>query len=260
MRLPIFQIDAFASEVFAGNPAAVVPLDSPLPDAILQKIANENNLSETAFIVKNGDHYDICWFTPQAEIELCGHATLAAAFVVFKYLEKSAHNVLFRSRCAGDLAVAREGDYYILDFPSRPPRMITKPPGLARALPVEPVEVLENRKLVAVFDDPELVRMMRPDFAAVASLGFDGLVITAPGRDCDFVSRYFAPHLGIPEDPVTGSAHCLLTPWWAARLNKKRLLARQISARGGELRCELAGDRVKLAGRGVLYLEGFIYI
>lgn len=260
MKLPIYQIDAFASRVFAGNPAAVVPLDAWLPDEILQKIAAENNLSETAFFVKNGDVYDICWFTPKSEIELCGHATVASGFVISNYIEKGASRARFRSRNAGDLAVDREDELYILDFPSRPPRAVARPDALTQALGRAPIATFENHKLLAVFEDVNIVKSLKPDFSKIAELDFDGVIVTAAASDCDFVSRYFAPHLGINEDPVTGSAHCLLTPFWANRLNKKVLNARQVSARGGELRCELAGDRVKIAGRAALYLEGVIYI
>ncbi|MFN0207673.1 MAG: PhzF family phenazine biosynthesis protein [Planctomycetota bacterium] len=260
MKLPIYQIDAFASRVFGGNPAAVVPLDTWLPDETLQSIAAENNLSETAFFVKKGDAYEICWFTPKSEIELCGHATLASGFVIFNYLEKGAATVRFRSRSAGDLSVSRDGEFYILNFPSRPPREIASPEGLARALDCAPIATLENHKLLAVLENAETVRTVKINFDEIKKLKFDGLVITAPGRDCDFVSRYFAPHLGIDEDPVTGSSHCILTPYWANRLGKKIMNAKQVSARGGELRCELAGDRVKIAGRAALYLEGAIYI
>jgi len=260
MKLPIYQIDAFASRVFGGNPAAVVPLDAWLPDETLQSNAAENNLSETAFFVKKGGVYEICWFTPESEIELCGHATLASGFVIFNYLERGATAARFQSRNAGELAVSREGDLYILDFPSRPPREITVPKGLSRALDCAPIATLENHKLLAVFENASDVRNAKINFDEIKKLKFDGLIITAPGDDCDFVSRYFAPHLGIDEDPVTGSSHCILTPYWAGRLGKNVMNARQVSARGGELRCELAGARVKLAGRAALYLEGFIYI
>ncbi|MBI3817954.1 MAG: PhzF family phenazine biosynthesis protein [Planctomycetes bacterium] len=260
MQVPIYQIDAFAGAVFGGNPAAVCPLDSWLPDGVLQSIAGENNLSETAFFIKSGNDYEIRWFTPASEIELCGHATIASGFVIFKFIEPAATRVKFKTRKAGDLAVARDGEWYILDFPSRPPRPARSPEGLAEALGRPPISVWEYKKLLAVFEDASIVESMRPDFNKIAGLEFDGVIVTAPGRDCDFVSRYFAPHLGINEDPATGSSHCLLTPFWADKLGKNALRARQVSRRGGELRCELSADRVKIAGRAAMYLEGFISI
>jgi PhzF family phenazine biosynthesis protein len=259
-RLPIYQVDAFASRVFAGNPAAVVPLSGWLDDATLQGIAAENNLSETAFLVGGKGDYEIRWFTPQVEVDLCGHATLASGWVVLERLERGRAAVRFRTREAGDLRVERDGELLSLELPSRPPRRVEPPPGLAEALGAEPRETWAAKKLMAVFDDPEVVRGLRPDLVYVARLERDGLVVTAPGRGCDFVSRYFAPHAGIPEDPVTGSAHSTLVPYWAARLKKQVLEARQVSARGGELRCALLGDRVRLAGRVAPYLEGTIEV
>jgi PhzF family phenazine biosynthesis protein len=257
MKLPIYQIDAFASRVFTGNPAAVCPLPAWLPDETLQSIAMENNLSETAFVVKEGADYAIRWFTPQAEVDLCGHATLASAFVVLHYLEPARDSVLFSSQ-SGPLPVQREGEWLVLDFPSRPAAPVTAPAGLADALGARPKEVLRARDLMAVFENEEEVRSLRPNFWALRELGEVGTIVTARAAGCDFVSRFFAPEVGIPEDPVTGSAHCTLVPYWAGQLGKNRLHAFQVSARGGELVCELRGERVSIGGRAAAYLVGSI--
>jgi len=257
--LPIYQVDAFASEVFAGNPAAVCPLDAWLPDETMQAIALENNLSETAFIVKAGQDYDLRWFTPAVEVDLCGHATLGSAYVVATHLEPGRDEVVFHSR-SGPLTVTREGELFTLDFPSRPPERLDDRTAVEAALgsPVE--ELWRADKTMAVLVDEAAVLAARPDLAKVAALPGDGLIVTAPGRERDFVSRYFAPHAGIPEDPVTGSAHCVLTPYWARRLDKARLSARQVSARGGELVVKDRGQRVLISGRVTPYLEGRIAI
>jgi len=260
MRLRLFQVDAFASRVFAGNPAAVVPLDAWLPDATLQSIAAENNLSETAFLVGAAGDYHIRWMTPEDEVDLCGHATLASAWVVFNELEKGRTEVRFRSQ-SGPLRVSAEGDRLALDFPSRPADPAEgSVEALAAALGVRPRAVLASRDYLAVLDAEEEVRALKPDMARVTALDRMAVIATAPGRDCDFVSRFFVPSLGIPEDPVTGSAHCTLVPYWAKRLGKTRLFARQVSARGGELWCEDRGERVAIAGRCVKYLEGTIEV
>ncbi|TWA82534.1 PhzF family phenazine biosynthesis protein [Azospirillum brasilense] len=264
MRLPLYQVDAFADAVFAGNPAAVVPLEDWLPDATLQAIAAENNLAETAFLVRRGDGYEIRWFTPTVEVDLCGHATLASAFVIATMLEWGCPRIDFATREAGTLSVTRNGDLYTLDFPSRPPEPLAGPPaGLLDALGgPPPTALLKARDLVVVYDDEATVRALTPDMSALARLeDFYAVIVTAPGGGgVDFVSRFFAPAQGIPEDPVTGSAHCTLIPYWARRLGKERLKARQVSARGGSLSCELVGDRVKIAGKAVLYMDGAIYI
>ncbi len=258
-QLPIYQVDAFAAEVFAGNPAAVCPLESWLPDAVLQAVAAENNLSETAFIVKTSAGYDLRWFTPAIEVDLCGHATLGSAFVVATHLEPGADKVAFHSK-SGPLTVTREGDLYTLDFPARPPERIEDDGAVAAALGAAPVELWRAGKTMAVLEDEAAVLAAAPDLAKVAALPGDGLIVTAPGARHDFVSRYFAPHAGIPEDPVTGSAHCVLAPYWARRLDKARLTARQVSQRGGELVVEDRGDRVLISGRVAPYLEGRITI
>ncbi len=260
MRLPLYQVDAFSKRVFAGNPAAVCPLPEWLDDRTLASIAAENNLSETAFLLRRdaGD-YDIRWFTPAVEVDLCGHATLASAWVVFERLEPGRASVRFHSK-SGPLEVTRSGELLVLDFPARPPLRLGAAPALAEALGDTPAEVWAARDVLALFDDEQRVRALRPDMARLAALPWFGVIATAQGRESDFVSRFFAPAKGVPEDPVTGSSHCTLVPFWAARLGRQRLSARQLSARGGELACELRGERVSLAGHAALYLEGTIEV
>ncbi len=262
MQLPLYQLDAFAGRRFAGNPAAVCPLESWIDDALMQAIANENNLAETAFVVREDGGWRIRWFTPTHEVELCGHATLAAGYVVANHLDKGAREIAFASR-SGPLRVGRDGDSYVLDFPAMPPQPVTAPAGLAAALGAPPTETLAvGIWALAVFDTAAEVAALTPNMALLSDLAADAVIASAPGpapgSPCDFVSRCFVPKLGIPEDPVTGSAHCVLTPYWARRLGRNPLSARQISARGGELACGLAGDRVTIGGRVVPYLEGRI--
>ena len=259
MRIPIYQIDAFTDRQFAGNPAAVCPLPAWIPDETMQRIAEENNLSETAFFVPEGSGYRIRWFTPAAEIDLCGHATLASAFVVFTYLEPGTERVVFLSR-SGDLAVELRDGLLALDFPSRPARPVASPAGLAEALGAPPLSFLLARDFMAVYATEGEVAALRPDPDALLRLKIHSLIATAPGEQVDFVSRFFAPGMGIPEDPVTGSSHCTLVPYWSDRLGKKSLQARQISRRGGELACENLDGRVRIAGRAVRYLEGTIHV
>ncbi len=258
-EIPIYQVDAFASRVFAGNPAAVCPLDDWLPDEVLQAIAVENNLSETAFFVKNGADFDLRWFTPASEVDLCGHATLGSAYVIANYLDNGSTEVRFHSR-SGLLTVTREGDLYTLDFPALPPRRIEDSAAVAEALGAEVAELWDEMDLMAVFASEAEVAALAPDMAKVAALETRGVIATAPGEDCDFVSRFFAPRSKLPEDPVTGSAHCILTPYWSARLGKTRMSARQISARGGELEVEACGERVRISGRVAPYMEGRIRV
>jgi PhzF family phenazine biosynthesis protein len=260
-ELRLLQVDAFADTVFHGNPAAVCPLDAWLPDEVMQGIALENNLSETAFFVPEGDGYRLRWFTPRTEVDLCGHATLASAFVLFTVLDGAADPLRFETR-SGRLEVSRQGDLLVMDFPSTPPEPCPEPPAaLIEALRVPPREVVfAADDYFAVYENEAAVRDLRPDFALIESLGSRGLAATAPGDDTDFVSRYFAPAVGINEDPVTGSIHTTLTPFWARRLGKERLHGRQISQRGGDLFLELRGDRVGIAGRAVLYLDGTIIV
>ena len=262
--IPIYQIDAFTSHVFAGNPAAVCPLEAWLPDDVLQSIAAENNLAETAFFVTGGAQgadYALRWFTPTTEIDLCGHATLAAAFVVFNRLRLDAHSVNFSSR-SGILTVTRNNNFLALDFPALPAVPCDVPAALVEGLGHGAQEVQLASNYLAVFETEVQITALAPNMTLLASLHPHGVIATAPGAagEVDFVSRFFAPSFGIPEDPVTGSAHCTLVPYWSDRLARDHLLARQISARGGELICDMRGDRVGLAGRAVLYLEGTIIV
>ena len=259
MNIPIYQVDAFTNRLFGGNPAAVVLLDDWLPDAVLQAIAAENNLAETAFVIPRPDVVPLRWFTPAVEVDLCGHATLATAHVLFRHRTPSAERLCFDTR-SGKLVVTRIGETLSMDFPSRPGRPVMIGDDLVAALGARPREVHLARDLLAVFDTEAEVRAIRPDFAAMAALDAFAVIVSAPGDECDFVSRFFAPAAGIPEDPVTGSAHCTLIPYWAERLGKTELAARQISARGGELACRLNGDRVLIAGRAVEYLRGEISV
>jgi PhzF family phenazine biosynthesis protein len=257
MKVPYFHLDAFASAIFRGNPAGVCALDSWLSDATLQNIAAENNLSETAFIVARGDDFDLRWFTPTTEVDLCGHATLAAAFVLFTERGFRGYQVRFHSR-SGLLTVIRAGDVLTLDFPSRPAATCAAPEALLRGLGATPADARKARDYLAVFANEAEVRALKPDFAALRTLDCLGIIATAPGIDCDFVSRFFAPSAGIDEDPATGSSHCTLIPYWAQRLGKTKLFARQVSARGGEMHCQLTGDRVHIGGQAALYSRGEI--
>ncbi len=260
MRLPLYQVDAFTGHLFKGNPAAVCPLDAWLPDGLLQSIAAENNLSETAFYVRTGDRYHLRWFTPAVEVDLCGHATLASAHVILGIRrEIDAPRVVFSTR-SGELAVERDGDLYALDFPARPPEPCEPHPLLREALGAPPQAILAARDYLCVYGSQEELAAIAPDMQKLAAVDKFAVIVTAPGRDCDFVSRFFAPAKGIPEDPVTGSAHCTLIPYWAARLGKDKLFARQISLRGGELWCENRGKRVRIAGHAVTYMEAVIGI
>ena len=257
MRLPIFQVDAFTSRRFGGNPAAVMPMQSFLPDEILQAIAAENNLSETAFLVPADSNYNLRWFTPVLEVPLCGHATLASAAVVMERLEPGRDRVVFQSK-SGPLTVRREGTGYVMDLPARPSGKIAPPPELARALGADPVEVTLNQfNYMAILESEHRVRDLQPDMAALARMDRPGVIVTAASQaGHDFVSRYFAPAKGIPQDPVTGAPHCMLAPYWAKRLGKTELRAFQASRRGGEVGCRVLGDRVELSGECVFYLQG----
>ena len=261
--LPVYQIDAFTDKVFGGNPAAVCPLENWLDDSVMQAIAAENNLSETAFFVpaSNGadGQFDLRWFTPKIEVDLCGHATLASSFLIMSRLYPELDSISFGTK-SGQLNVSRDEELLVLDFPARVPSPATVPAGFVEAIGAEPVEFLKSVKNLAVYADAADVLAIKPDFACIADLDGDGLIVTAPGKDCDFVSRYFAPHAGINEDPVTGSAHCTSVPYWAGRLGKNKLHARQVSERGGELHCEFVADRVRMAGRAVLFMEGVIHL
>lgn len=261
MRIPIFHLDAFTTRRFAGNPAAVMPLDSFPDDVILQRIAAENNLSETAFLVAEGDDYNLRWFTPLTEVPLCGHATLASAAVVMQRLQPERNAVVFHSM-SGPLIVNRTKTGYVMDFPARPSQPISPPAGLADALGVEPLEVFSNEfNYLALVENELVLRALAPDMAALVRIDRPGVIVTATAeKEHDFVSRYFAPAKGIPEDPVTGAAHCMLAPYWAKRLGKTTFRAFQASRRGGEIRCRLRDDRVELEGACVFYLEGEVEI
>lgn len=257
MRLSLYQLDAFTDTQFTGNPAAVCPLPAWLDDATLQRIAAENNLSETAFCVGDDGNYALRWFTPRVEVDLCGHATLATAQVVFDRLAPQLSTVRFQTR-SGELIVHRDDAQLTMDFPAQSPRPCAVPEQLVTALGVEPGEVLAAADYLVVLESAEQVQALQPDFALLKKLPLRGVIVTAPGDDCDFVSRFFAPKVGIDEDPVTGSAHCALTPYWAERMQKRNLQARQVSPRGGVLQCELRGERVVMIGSCVVYLEGTI--
>jgi len=260
MELDLFQIDAFAGEVFKGNPAAVCPLDEWLPDQVLQSIATENNLSETAFYVPEGEGFHIRWFTPASEVDLCGHATLASAYVLYTLSSYSRDRIVFMSK-SGELTVTRDSkNHLVMDFPSQPPKTCASPDYLVKGLGKEPVEVLCHHDYMAVFEKEDDILSLSPKFDLLRLLDLRGVIVTAPGREVDFLSRFFAPKYDINEDPVTGFAHCELTPYWSERLGKKLLKAKQVSRRGGEIVCELRKDRVLLTGQAVKYLEGRIHI
>ena len=259
MKLDIFQVDAFTRSAFGGNPAAIVPLSEWLPTEMMQSIALENNLSETAFFVPDGDGYGLRWFTPTFEIDLCGHATLATAHLIFEVLGSGERVLNFRTK-SGLLTVERDGGRLVLDFPSRPAMACETPPGLIDAIGCEPQEILKARDYMLVYESEGDVLAIDPNFAELARIPTHAVIVTAPGETSDFVSRFFAPEVGVPEDPVTGSAHCTLIPYWAERLGKTEMFARQVSARSGELHCELRGDRVKIGGNATLYMKGEIYV
>ncbi|ATX79539.1 phenazine biosynthesis protein PhzF family [Mariprofundus aestuarium] len=259
MKLPIYQIDAFASKPFGGNPAAVCPLDEWLPDALMQLIAEENNLSETAFFVATDEGFHIRWFTPTSEVDLCGHATLAAAYVLFECLGSELDNIIFDSR-SGYLQVTKEGELLVLDFPAQPAVPCETPIQIQHAFGIEPVECLKAEDYLVVFELEEDLLLADPNLELLRELDGRGVILTAPSDAYDFVSRFFAPKFGIDEDPVTGSSFTQLAPYWAARLGRSKLLAKQLSSRGGEVICELKGERVAIAGSAVKYLQGEIEV
>jgi PhzF family phenazine biosynthesis protein len=255
MKITLYQVDAFAEILFGGNPAAVCPLPSWLPDAQLQAIAAENNLSETAFFVARGASFELRWFTPVAEVDLCGHATLATAHVLFRHLGHAGESLRFQTR-SGELRVTRTGAGLQMDFPARPPRPATPPAALLDGLHLSAAEVWAADDYLVVLPDEAAVRALVPDLALLRRVDLRGVIITAPGSADDFVSRFFAPKYGIDEDPVTGSAHCTLAPYWAARLGRTDLRARQVSKRGGVVLCTVSSERVLLAGQAITYLVG----
>ncbi len=260
MKLPLYQADAFASGLFKGNPAAIVPLQKWLSNETMQQIAMENNLSETAFFIPEGNHFHIRWFTPKAEVKLCGHATLATAHILFNELNYPGDLLEFES-LSGILTVKKAGDKLQLDFPADFAQEVEPVDVFAEALGAQPTKTLKGRTdYLLLFDSEETIRTMKPNFHLLYQTDARGIMVTAQGNDVDFVSRFFAPGVGIDEDPVTGSAHTTLIPFWANRLNKNELTALQLSARGGQLWCTLSGDRVFIAGKAVTYLRGEIEV
>jgi PhzF family phenazine biosynthesis protein len=260
MKIKIYQVDAFTNEIFKGNPAAVCPLQKWLPDKLMQNIAYENNLSETAFFVKNGNVFEIRWFTPTVEVDLCGHATLAAAHVLFNQLDYKL-DIIFLTSKSGDLRVRKDKDLLWLDFPAGFYEKTSIPAKLTEAIAAKPLEAGAARDyLMVIYQSEDIIRNMQPDFNKLKELPYHAIIVTAKGNKVDFVSRMFAPAIGINEDPVTGSAHTVLTPYWSQKLKKVHLSARQISSRGGELHCTLSGDRVEIGGQAITYLVGEIEV
>ncbi|MDR0660920.1 MAG: PhzF family phenazine biosynthesis protein [Prevotellaceae bacterium] len=259
MPYPIYQVDAFTDKLFGGNPACVVPLDKWFPDEQLMLIAAENAVPETAFFIPNGDSYHLRWFTPDIEMDLCGHATLATAHVLFNHMQHSKASISFNTQ-SGLLAVKREGSMLILDFPSRMPSPAILPDELMDGLNIKPKEIYKARDYVLVYDSEDDIRQIKPDREKFNLINIDpgGVIVTAQGENVDFVSRFFTPRASIFEDPVTGSAHCSLTPFWAERLGKTRLSAMQLSDRIGKLLCELKDNRVLLKGQAITYMQGDI--
>jgi PhzF family phenazine biosynthesis protein len=260
MQLKLYQIDAFAETVFTGNPAAVCPLETWLPDSLLQNIAMENNLAETAFYVKQGDVYELRWFTPNTEVDLCGHATLASAYVLFHYENHAGNSIRFHSPRSGALGVTREGDWLTLDFPADVYEAVEPTDELAACCSIRPQQTYKGKTdYLLIYENEAAIRSLVPDFAKIEVLPVRGVIVSAPGDSADFVSRFFAPQCAVNEDPVTGSAHTTLTPYWARRLGKNELLAMQLSARTGQLRCHYHGERVSISGKAKPYLVGTIY-
>ena len=260
MKIPIYQVDAFTSKIFKGNPAAVCPLNEWIDQEIMQNIAQENNLSETAFFVKNDEKFDIRWFTPLSELDLAGHPTLATAHVILKELKINLETLIFKTKINDTLKVIYKDDLYLMDFPSREPEIEKNIDKVAEALGKKPTALYKHRDAVAIFDKEEDIKNIYPNMEKLKNLDYPAVIVTAPGNEVDFVSRNFAPKLGIPEDPVTGSAHCELIPYWSKIFNKKVLIANQISKRGGKLYCTYNGDRVTIGGNAITFLKGEIEI
>jgi PhzF family phenazine biosynthesis protein len=261
MKLKIYQLDAFTDKIFCGNPAAVCPLNTWLPDDMMQKIAMENNLAETAFFVKNNEQFDIRWFTPAVEVDLCGHATLASAAVLYDYEKYQGEEITFFSQRSGILTVSRKGNLLTLDFPSDKFDRVDLSPQLIACFNSQPIEAYKGKTdFMLVFNSEEEIRKLAPDIPAISKIKARGIIVTAAGVEVDFVSRFFAPQSGIDEDPVTGSAHTTLTPYWAQKTGKSELSAIQLSARKGYLKCAYHGDRVKLSGQAKTYLQGEITV
>ena len=259
MELSLYHIDAFASKTFEGNPAAVCPLEEWLPDKIMQSIAQENNLSETAFFIPTSNGFHIRWFTPTSEVDLCGHATLASAYVLFNILGYKNDKVEFNSR-SGILIVTKNNDWLVLDFPAQPPVICDIPEEIVKAFEVAPIECLKSKDFIVVFEHEIDIESAKPDLEQLKKLDLRGVIITAKSSRYDFIARFFAPKYGVPEDPVTGSAYTQLAPYWASKIGPKRFRVKQVSLRGGELSCEIFDDRVLISGKATRYLEGKIKI
>jgi PhzF family phenazine biosynthesis protein len=259
MELSLYQIDAFTSKPFEGNPAAVCPLDEWLPDKLMQSIAQENNLSETAFFIPAGNGFHIRWFTPTSEVDLCGHATLASGYVLFNILGYKNDKVEFNSR-SGILTVTKYNEWLVLNFPAQPPVICDIPEEIVKAFDAAPIECLRSEDFIVVFGDEMEVESAKPDLEQLKKLDLRGVIITAKSSRYDFVARFFAPKFGVAEDPVTGSAYTQLAPYWASKIGSKRFNVKQVSSRGGELTCEMVDDRVLISGKAVSYLEGKIKI
>jgi PhzF family phenazine biosynthesis protein len=257
--IPYFEVHSFTDSIFRGNPAGVCLLEMWLDDDLMAAIAAENNLSETAFVVPRGNRYELRWFTPSVEVDLCGHATLATAYVLYEHLVYEDTAIVFDTK-SGELAVWKDEDFFVMDFPSRPATSTDIPDHLADGLLQDVESVFKARDYLVVFDNEKEVRDLRPNFSKLEKIDCEGIIVTAPGDEVDFVSRFFAPRMGISEDPVTGAAHSTLTPFWTERLGKNPLRARQISERGGDLWCKQMDDRVYIAGRAALYCKGFLNI
>ncbi len=259
MKLPIYQIDAFSNKIFGGNPAAVCPLDRWLPDDLLQNIAKENNLYATSFILEEDGEFHIRWFTPTVELDLCGHATLASAYVIFNIFGNTSNKITFQSK-SGVLYVSRDENWLVMDFPFVQPITCEVPNEIIEAFGKVPIEVLKSYDYMVVFEKEKDILSLSPNLNLLENIDGRGVIVTSKGEYSDFVSRFFAPKCGVNEDPVCGSAHCTLTPYWSNRLNKTKLVARQLSTRGGLLRCELVDNRVLISGQAVMYLEGVLHL
>ncbi|MCU0370008.1 MAG: PhzF family phenazine biosynthesis protein [Bacteroidales bacterium] len=260
MQVPLYQVDAFTDRLFGGNPAGVCPLEQWLPDETMQKIAMENNVSETAFFVKKGDGFHIRWFTPKVEVNLCGHATLASAHVIFQYMDFKGDMISMESR-SGVLKVRKEGDLLILDFPGNKPQRTPLPDDFVQSLNITPVQCFRGKEdYLLLYKSQREIESLVPDFRRMEKTDARAVIVTAPGDRVDFVSRFFAPRVGIDEDPVTGSAHTVLIPFWAEKLGKTEMNALQLSRRGGVIFCRLNGDRVDIGGRAVTFMKGEMFI
>jgi len=260
LKIPIYQVDAFTSELFKGNPAAVCPLKEWLPDKIMQNIAMENNLSETAFFIEDNNFFHIRWFTPKAELDLAGHPTLATAHILLNELKKENDSIIFKTKLGDILKVTVNKNIYLMDFPSRPPKIIDDNNLVYESLGIKPIELLAYRDLIAVFENQNVIKSINPDLDELKKLDYPSIVITAKGDESDFVSRNFAPKLGIPEDPVTGSSHCELIPYWSKKLNQKKMTALQLSERGGKIHCTYMNERVLIGGEAITFFRGEIEI